>query len=310
MINRLSFVVLLCGVLGCGTEPLTQLMLVVDSDIASGSGLDRVDVQVRMPNGETRSMDFAVTRWPVSLALVHRDGPLGPMNVRVVGTGPEGPVEALAITEFISGEVRELRVELERACVSEDCGGSPMTCDDGVCVSAVRPGAELPVWSGFVDSGTQDADAADAEPDAPSDSGADSEPDAPDDAGEDTAPDAELDAPDADAGDGCVFRGDESCNEVDDDCDGRVDEGFDFDRDEMHCGRCMNRCAGDVARGTIECDRGVCVLDCDRDYASCDGDDDNGCEIDTDENPNHCGDCDRMCSPEDMEMGACDMGMC
>jgi alpha-tubulin suppressor-like RCC1 family protein len=35
----------------------------------------------------------------------------------------------------------------------------------------------------------------------------------------------------------------EACNEMDDDCDGRTDEGFDLATDRSHCGRCNNACA-------------------------------------------------------------------
>jgi alpha-tubulin suppressor-like RCC1 family protein len=62
----------------------------------------------------------------------------------------------------------------------------------------------------------------------------------------------------------------EACNELDDDCDGRTDEGFDLETDRLHCGRCNNECApieacvaGSCASGPIQVVTGgvaTCVL--------------------------------------------------
>lgn len=61
----------------------------------------------------------------------------------------------------------------------------------------------------------------------------------------------------------------EVCNGQDDDCDGTTDEGFDFQRDVKHCGRCNNAC-----QSTEYCNGGRCELRSER--VCYDGLDDDG----------------------------------
>jgi hypothetical protein len=48
------------------------------------------------------------------------------------------------------------------------------------------------------------------------------------------------------------------CDLLDNDCDGQVDEVFDFQTDTRNCGRCGNQCLYDNAEG--RCDTGLCTL--------------------------------------------------
>jgi hypothetical protein len=50
----------------------------------------------------------------------------------------------------------------------------------------------------------------------------------------------------------------ELCNGLDDNCDGRVDEGFDLSRDLLNCGACGTVCSQPNAE--LECRMGACVL--------------------------------------------------
>ncbi len=62
-----------------------------------------------------------------------------------------------------------------------------------------------------------------------------------------------------DGGPTCVVIGvDDQCNEVDDDCDGIVDQAFDKQTNTNHCGTCNHRCVG---AGAIQaCTAGVCTF--------------------------------------------------
>lgn len=136
---------------------------------------------------------------------------------------------------------------------------------------------------------------------------------------------------------GAVGGGAETCNDVDDDCDGTIDDGFDKQNDPLHCGGC-SPCM--VANGTAGCALGACtVASCTFGFVDFDGNPANGCEyacIDTgaetcdtiDNNCNHvvdegfnlatdpsnCGGCGNVCSFAHAsalcQASSCVMGTC
>jgi hypothetical protein len=70
----------------------------------------------------------------------------------------------------------------------------------------------------------------------------------------------------------CTVIGiDDQCNELDDDCDGTVDNDFDKQNDPNNCGTCNHRCIG---TGAIQrCSAGVCVFEaCQPGFADLDAD--------------------------------------
>jgi hypothetical protein len=85
----------------------------------------------------------------------------------------------------------------------------------------------------------------------------------------------------------------ESCNMMDDDCDGMSDEGFDLTTDEANCGSCGTACTN--AFGTNTCLASTCTPVCIGAGAmNCDGNPNNGCEI-RNTNP--------TCSPDAIDLG-------
>ena len=71
----------------------------------------------------------------------------------------------------------------------------------------------------------------------------------------------------------------ETCNELDDDCDGDVDEGFDLNSSLEHCGTCDQACVAGEHTTAVECVGGTClVLTCEAGWVDEDAESTNGCE--------------------------------
>ncbi len=88
--------------------------------------------------------------------------------------------------------------------------------------------------------------------------------------------------------------GAETCNGVDDDCDARVDEDFDFRADEANCGSCGHAC--NFENGDGMCQGGGClVTGCDTGFGDCNGQDDDGCESEAATDEDNCGRCGTRC---------------
>lgn len=84
----------------------------------------------------------------------------------------------------------------------------------------------------------------------------------------------------------------EACNAEDDDCDGMIDEDFDFLNDLTNCGGCGMDCARPNASEV--CARGTCRMDCDAGWADCNMRPEDGCETDL-LDPASCGECGTQC---------------
>lgn len=100
--------------------------------------------------------------------------------------------------------------------------------------------------------------------------------------GKDAGGDSQAGDPDGTGGEpdgggvgGCDRSAEERCNQLDDDCDGKVDETFDLLRDLRHCGACNATCSADNTSAT--CSAGKCSLGaCQLGYEDLDGE--VGCE--------------------------------
>lgn len=80
-------------------------------------------------------------------------------------------------------------------------------------------------------------------------------------------------------------------------CDGLMGNGCEVDTrsSAQHCGACTRACA--LANATPSCLVGSCyIASCSTGFASCDGNEANGCEMDTRSSAQHCGACGRACS--------------
>lgn len=158
--------------LGCQSPP-TQLIVVVDSDVAE---LASVDVEVR---GEGRTESFSrrivagvpgadEARVPFSFGLRSVSGT---GTATVVAQGRDGAgavvVTTRATLPFVRGEARRAIVRLERACATqwETCEADGGTCRDGACadpavdasqLDPIAPGTELDMLPPFPADGGVD----------------------------------------------------------------------------------------------------------------------------------------------------------
>jgi hypothetical protein len=88
----------------------------------------------------------------------------------------------------------------------------------------------------------------------------------------------------------------EICDNLDNNCNGQTDEGFNLSNNVNNCGACGNVCnAANVTSST--CSTGMCnVLTCGAGFGNCDNAFPNGCEVNTTNSTNNCGACGNVCS--------------
>ncbi|MBL8601309.1 MAG: hypothetical protein JNK72_05245 [Myxococcales bacterium] len=94
------------------------------------------------------------------------------------------------------------------------------------------------------------------------------------------------------------------------DCDGNATNGCETDlrASTTHCGQCGTACAA-RANAFPGCLSGRCVTSCVMGFQDCDGEANNGCEVDLRTSLGHCGACGRACAPP-RGVGACMGGQC
>jgi hypothetical protein len=103
----------------------------------------------------------------------------------------------------------------------------------------------------------------------------------------------------------------DTCNTGFADCDGEYYNGCEIDTTTPeNCGSCGNTCDLSNVDGH-SCSGTTCLVDtCDAGFAHCDSDDANGCEINTDTDPDNCGECWNECSVAGGSASYCDFGQC
>jgi len=256
--RALPLLVLSMLLAACGGR--TEVLVVTDSELAVPSELDQLHVVVTAPDGTTQesvaSLGPGEPSLPRRLGLVHEGGPLGPFTVLVEGRLADAVVLSReARFEFQAGETRVLQMHLLRSCVGVTCP-SGQTCGETACRTNDVGSGDLSPWTGT-----------------------------PPRLGVDAGSDAAVDA--------CFPRA-ETCNGLDDDCDGDVDEDFALDSNPSNCGSCGFAC--NFRNGVGECNGGSCQINaCNPGLDDCDGMAVTGCETDLMASANNCGACGNTC---------------
>jgi hypothetical protein len=294
--SRILVLVAALGVVmaGCEPAPVTQVLLVVDTDLDVPATIDELGITVTGPSGEVHRASGPLASpsdLPGTLGIVHRGGPLGEVYVEIAGRrGGEVVIERKASFDWVADETRVLRVNLASRCLSEDCGDD-RTCDVQGCRSVRATPAELSPYEGQPQR---------------SDAGAEGHVDA--------SPLLDAAATDASAPDGGPLVGDAGHGAPEDggrdaglacepgfaDCNGQASDGCetDLESDESNCGRCGNDCAAGFQVSSGTCEEGTCAVEaCEGTWADCDGLSENGCEVQTEDDRDHCGGCSVTCVP-------------
>ena len=143
---------LACSIVACSdtVQPLTQIVVVVDSDLNVPNELDALQLEISGAMKASKAMaDLTDDPLPRSLGLVHAGGELGPITVAVSGLVKGSVVvERAASVSFQLDKSLLLRMPLLRSCVAADACDSGWTCDAGSCVSDKV--AKLADWNGQI----------------------------------------------------------------------------------------------------------------------------------------------------------------
>lgn len=146
-------IAILCAALGCDpADDATEVVLVVDSDLATPDELDAIQVTVTDPLGNTMSSraDLGVgeARLPRTVGILNDTQRLGPYTVDVRAVKNSAIiVRRRAVFSFERDRIRRLRINLLRACGGVVCSGEQTCLDDGSCGSTA---VSLDDWTGSV----------------------------------------------------------------------------------------------------------------------------------------------------------------
>jgi hypothetical protein len=331
----LAIAALACA--GCSAS-LTELVVIVDTDITTPSAPDTIRIDVVEPSGRTDTTTAAIggsgaVTLPVSVGVVWRGGGLSPIVITATASANGmDVVSRRVVTGFVSGETRVVRLDLVQRCVGTTCGADE-SCGPSGCVSANLAPETLPRFDGTtpalsdgsVDDGSVDVDAGDdahVDVDAAMvDAGPMPDMGPPRDVGPlpDMGPvDVGVDAPmpctlmctldhataTCSVSHTCVIT---SCDTGYSNCDMMDATGCERSiRTLSDCGGCGIGCSSTA--GTTTCADGTCRIatcavintaDCNHDIAD-------GCEANVQNDANNCGTCGMVCT------GGlrCRMGMC
>lgn len=157
------------GGVGC-TGELTEIVVVVDSDMAVPAELNLVTIRVE-GLGATREVETKLvdriamieppeTVLPLWLGLVKDGDSNGPITVRVTGTGTGNVVAERTDVHFQQGKTLMLRINLLREC-KDTPNACTQSCAEGDCLTRWT-GPPEPIGPTDADAGGDDAGSEDA----------------------------------------------------------------------------------------------------------------------------------------------------
>lgn len=212
---------LLVTTMACSTTTPTEIVVLIDTNLAVPTELDTIQLAVTSPAGarEVAEADLARVTFPVSQSHVHGGGEPGPFRFEAYGYRSGTEVVAVASeATFVIGERRTLRLNLDRMCLGVTC----------TVPGVLEPFEGTTRYYGQ-DAGAEDASFADASAPDASEFGCTvaCKPNLP--LGVETA---------TCVNDQCVY----TCSQHYDDCDGDISNGCESLSVKQRCGRCSTNC--------------------------------------------------------------------
>jgi hypothetical protein len=250
--------VLAVSLASCAAPP-TELIVVVDTDLAIPAVIDAIEVEVGGPRGarETERAPLSSrAALPLTLGVSPAGDRLGP--IEVIATARRGASEVLRRRHSVTllrGETRTLVIHLVAACRSEACAAD-RTCGEEGCTDIAIDARALPEWTGTAPRLSPGDASMHLDGGARSDGGPP----------RDAAGDARSGAADASA---------DACPIARSRCGGGA--CVDLESDLANCGACGAVC--ELAGGSETCSGGDCaVASCDPGRGDCNAIPSDGCE--------------------------------
>jgi hypothetical protein len=260
------------GACSADDRPLTQLILVADTDV---NNIDSIQFEVSglgSVDKETAQAAHSATTGPAFVSIVRDDGSLGPLTVVARGLrGNDVAIERTQRVSFVAKQTRVVLLHLFASCLRAPRCAAELACDGSGCIAQELSPAQLLTWTGTpprlngtpgpMDGGSSDAGPVDG-------------------AVSDAAP-----------GDG---GGSDAGNPILRECGAAG--SVDIQSNVAHCGSCDRACTAGSHYTSAACLAGTCSYVCADAWAACDTMPANGCETDTLTSNEHCGKCDSRCN--------------
>jgi hypothetical protein len=136
-------------VAGCSTPGLTQLIVVVDTDLHIPAEIDHLEIDVTPPSHQRITEAHALAAGqmlPITLTVVPSGEVLGPIDIDVIAThGATTVITRRATVTLVRNESRVVLLHLSRSCLGVMCPAG-QTCGESGCVPVA--GTPLYVWMG------------------------------------------------------------------------------------------------------------------------------------------------------------------
>lgn len=164
---------LVLGACAAEERPLTQLILVADTDVANVDTIQFEVSEAGQPELERAQAAYSASSGPAYVSLVRDEGSLGPLTVVARGLRAGAvQIERTQHVSFVAKQTRVVPLHLFASCLRPPRCTPEQACDGSGCIARDLSEAQLLPWTGApptlngtgptTDAGLGDAQVADA----------------------------------------------------------------------------------------------------------------------------------------------------